>query len=173
MDWNKSAEGSFADKIPAGMGLKLTVKKVKHASKKGEFTSSKGDPQIMVVFSDANDCEAIEMFTLTRGAAFRLAKLLGAIYPSGSMAKLKEYGIEPHHFQNAGFADQMLVGKSVVCDLSYDDRGYSEFVFVKWTPNLPASELGALAKTVSAPKAAEIPVGGGASLPETDVPFAP
>jgi hypothetical protein len=148
MDWNKKAQGGFADKIPEGTGLKLKIKKVKHGGKEGEFVSKKGHPQIMVILGDSAGNEATQMFTLSEDAIWTLAKMLKAIYPSGSIDKLGVYGVEPRHFANPAFAEQMLLNRDLVCDLSYSDKGFADCVWHDWTPNLPQSDIHPMAKAL-------------------------
>lgn len=173
-DWTKSAEGTQADKIPTGIH-DLEIVKVRRGPKSGEpFRSSKGDPQLMVIFQDASGCEAAQMYTLSPKAAWTMAMLLGRC--GVDLARMKADNIEPMHFANEKFAASKLVGLRCRAAVSYEkgDDG-KEYSRVE-----PMKVEGQERTTVLTPDADPIPEraglpgsewGGKGPMSEDSIPF--
>jgi len=119
-DWNEQAEkDGRGPKIPVGRH-ELRIEEVVYEKKSGPFISSKGDPQILVILRDKQEREAGSMYTLSAAAGWSLAKLLKACHPVVNLAKMQADGIEPKHFANPDFADSVLLGRQLLCDVQYE-----------------------------------------------------
>lgn len=109
-DWTDAAQGGQSERLEPGYHF-TKIDRLVMGSKKGPFKSSKGDPQIMVVFVDDLGSESSTMLTLSAKAGWTLARLLSCC--GVDLAKMKADGIEPQHFANEALAKSYLVGKGV------------------------------------------------------------
>lgn len=122
-DWNEESnrEGKpQAEKIPDGVH-DLTVKKIVYGSKAKDFRSKSGDTQMMVVFVDAEGCEAAQMYTLSQKAAWTLARLLGAC--GLDLARMKAEGVEPVNFSDPDFAETNLLNRTLRAEVKWVEKG--------------------------------------------------
>lgn len=110
-NWSEAAEGGGAgDKIEPGIH-RVTGSKVVRGSAKGDFTSKKGDPQIMLVVENEEGAEAAVMFTLSEKAGWTLARWLSRC--GVDLKQMEKEGVDITHFANEDIAEQWLVGKSL------------------------------------------------------------
>lgn len=117
-DWTTDDEGDTAQ-LPAGVHS-VQIKRIQYGSKGGgPFVSKKGDPQIMVVFSDEEGREAVSMFTLSNGAAWTLRHLLKRF--GADVDAMTAQGIEPKHIANASVGDTWLVGLFGAIDVNWPE----------------------------------------------------
>lgn len=125
-DWNASLEGGeSSEKIPAGQNIRVGITKIVYGKKGGApFKSKSGDPQIMVIFSDDQEREVSQMYTLSKKAAWVLARLLSRF--GANLEDLKNSGVEPIHFANPTIASTHLIGRTGRINLSYNAAGYAE-----------------------------------------------
>lgn len=110
-DWEgESQKNARAVPIPASPpeGVMLRIARVLHAKNNGvAFRSRKNDPQMMVIYADAEEREAGEMITLSDEAGWRLAKILGAA--GVDLADMKAKGLKPADFEDPDFAAEFLI----------------------------------------------------------------
>ena len=125
-DWEKQAnqegggEGTqdFAPKLPNGRHA-VEVTRVVFSKKDGPaFESKKGDPQIMLIFADADGREVSQMYTLSEAACFRLAQVLSAA--GANCQSMSTSGIEPTNFAVPDFANKQLIGRKLVAQVLWD-----------------------------------------------------
>ena len=124
-DWTKDNESGETDKL-TGYHY-ATIVRVIRESKKGEFKSRGGDPQLMIVFAKG-DAEAAAMFTLSDKAGWTLRRLLSRC--GVDLDELNNAGIEPTHFANKAYAQTVLVGRdcwiNVVWEMGGSGKRYAE-----------------------------------------------
>ena len=142
--WQQKADsegGERAEKIPGGVH-DLKIIKVVFGKKDGHaFQSKSGDPQIMVVVTDAQGREAAQMYTLSDKAGWTLAKLLGAA--GANLTRMETDGVEIGAFAEPSFATQNLVGRTLRAEVKWVD-GYSEITPIRRDPTAePAPPLDA------------------------------
>jgi hypothetical protein len=121
-DWKRAIERDSPQEetIPQGYHY-VTIHKIVTGSKSAPFRSKAGDPQIMVVFADQKDRTAVHMFTLNDRAAWVLARLLSRC--GVDLDELNSEGVEPGHFANKAFADNILVGRETWAWIYYEFDG--------------------------------------------------
>ena len=161
-DWNEKASedggGDFAERLPTGMH-QVHIVKVVHGGKNGTFESSKGDPQILIIFADQEAREAAQFVTLSDKAGWVLARILKECDPPANMSKMTEAGITPESFADPEFAETNLVGRKLAINVewkkSQNGKDYSDIVPVN---------TGDLDAAVSAAKQETLP-------PDSEVPF--
>ena len=126
-NWTEKAteEGGTSEKIPAGQSIPVTISKVVYGKKGGApFKSSKGDPQIMVIFTDERDREAAQIITLSDKAAWVLARLLHRF--GCDTDALNSEGVLPKHFAEPAIGNAKLIGLRGRIDLTYNEQGYAD-----------------------------------------------
>jgi len=161
-DWNEKETGDgggdFAERLPNGMH-QVHIVKVVHGGKNGTFESGKGDPQILIIFADAEAREATQFVTLSDKAGWVLRRLLQECDPPANVTKMTEAGITPESFADPEFAETNLVGRKLAITVewkkSQNGKDYSDIVPVN---------TGDLDAAVSAAKQETVP-------PDSDVPF--
>lgn len=160
-DWTNNANGpTDADKIPAGQNIPVLIDRVIYGKKSGKFQSRKGDPQIMVIFTDGENNEAGQMYTLSDKAGWTLARLLHRF--GVNLDELKAEGIEPKHFAQQAIADRKLIGLRGKINLTWVD-GENGSKYAEIEP----VEGAALPPAKPKPVAAKV----GDDINEDDIPF--
>lgn len=146
-DWKGNSE-RVSERVPAGTH-RLRVDRIVFASKAGAFRSKSGDPQIMIVFTDADGAEVGTMFTLSDKAGWTLARLLSRA--GVDMKTIERDGLEPKHFANKAVAEARLVGLETWATVEYEaaDNGKS---YARVTP-ITAEEAGTPDERAAAQKA--------------------
>lgn len=120
MNWKEQAEKKGPEKnppLPEGQ-QQLTIAKVVMGNKQGWFKSKSGDRQIMLVFTDNQEREAVQMYTLTEKAAFALAKVLEAT--GADLEAMTKDNLDITAFEKETFAVAQLEGKSLKADVKYE-----------------------------------------------------
>ncbi len=121
-DWTaKAVDGGEAEKMENGTHHVEIIKIVFGKKGKPSFHSKNGDPQIMVIFGNSADEEAASMFTLSKAAAWTMARLLSCF--GVDTDALRDDGIEPKHFADPSFANNVLVGRTGMIEVTNDDDG--------------------------------------------------
>ena len=116
--WKEEAD-KVAGKCPKGVH-RLKVARLLRSGKGGSlFTSSKGDPQLMVIFENPDGAEVGEMLTLSDKAAWKLSKLLSR--GGADLEQMERDGIEPKHFANEAIAEQYLLGMETWAEVTYEE----------------------------------------------------
>lgn len=126
-DWTAKAAdgGGESEKMGNGRHHAEIIKLVFGKKNKPTFRSRNGAPQIMVVFGNPEEEEVPSMFTLSKAAAWTMARLLSCF--GVDTDALREDGIEPVHFADPAFANSVLVGcKGMIEVVNDDDGGYPE-----------------------------------------------
>lgn len=114
----KEPQREESEKIPEGQHA-LEIKKIILGSKaNGWFKSKKGDRQMMVVFRDNQDREAVQMYTFSEAAIPIFAQLLEAC--GLDLDALDADGVKPESFLDQNFADANLAGRQLFAQVSYD-----------------------------------------------------
>jgi hypothetical protein len=134
-DWNEKASedggGDFAERLPSGLH-KVDIVKVVHGGKNGTFESSKGDPQILIIFADQEAREAAQFVTLSDKAGWVLARVLSNCVPPANLGKMTEAGITPQSFADPEFAEANLVGRKLHVNVewkkSQNGKDYADIV---------------------------------------------
>lgn len=173
-NWTDEAEkDGRAPKIPAGKH-ELRIEEIVFERKSGPFISNKGDPQILVVMRDKERRESATMVTLSAAGGWVLAKLLKSCQPSVNLAKLHADGIEPKHFANPDFANSVLIGRQLLCDVAYekgsDGKEYarlSPLVEPSFSPTKFPTELDKSVVETREPSPGTQPV----TVPDDGIPF--
>lgn len=133
--WREHAEseGTRAAKLPKGQH-RVCISKVVYCDKTGmQYSSSGGDPQILLVFADKQARETTQMVTLSHKAGWTLAKLMGCFDPPANLARLEADGIEPQHFADQDFGDANLVNRQLTIDLDFE-KGEDGKMYPRVTP---------------------------------------
>ena len=150
-DWKKNAEESGrADKLPAGV-YHLEIVETRHASKGKAFASKAGDPQVMIIVADETGRQATQMITLSAKAGWVLAQILDKC--GVNLDRLRDDGIEPHHFAEHRIAEQYLAGLKFYGEVRWE-KGNDGKEYSKVVP-LDESEVD-VTKTTKQPTAAQI-----------------
>lgn len=122
MGWKEDAtsDGGQADKLPKGHHY-LRIDKIVFGKKDGApFQSSKGDPQIMLIFTDDGEREAAQMFTLSRKARWTLARLLSRCGQDALLDELEAADADPADFAEPTYAKSKLIGLECWAHVGYD-----------------------------------------------------
>lgn len=170
MGWKAKAEregGEFADKMPAGIHRATVVRVMRERKDGTTFTSSRtGAPQLMVVFANAHDEEAVAMFTLSDKADWVLAKFMSCA--GIDLDRMDADGITTRHFEDADFAAKQLMDRE--CWILVEYKSGSDFPKVGFLKpeEVPASEL---RKQGGAPTAGDQPTGDHVPLGVEEIPF--
>lgn len=130
-DWEGAAnsEGPVnAPKVPAGQH-ELTITKIVFGKGPAPFQTSKGDPYILVVFSDPQGRECSANYTLSDAAGWVLAKMLSA--SGANMQRMKAAGITPQNFAAEEFCTKQLMGRKILAQVDWDAKGYSAVTPIK------------------------------------------
>lgn len=119
-NWKDKANeegGQYADPLPDGVH-DVEIIRVVFSKKDGEaFRSKSGDPQIMLIFADAEGREASQMVTLSFRAAWVLAKILDAA--GADLDAMEGDGVEPKDFAGEAFANANLVGRQLRIEVTW------------------------------------------------------
>lgn len=165
-DWSGSAEGGAqAETIPNGDLVPVTISKIVYGKKGGQpFQSKSGDPQIMVVFRDLEEREASQMFTLSKKAAWTLARLMHRF--GVDLDGLAASGIEPHHFAEKHIADNYLIGRKGRINIRWPivDGVVSKYPEIEPCEQVASAEVPSF--DGAKPRSAEA-----VEIKESDVPF--
>jgi hypothetical protein len=131
-DWNKAAdENAQSERVPAGRH-RLKVGKIIFGKKDGtKFSSQAGDPQILLVFSDNQDRETSQMFTLSDAAGWTMARLLKAA--GANVERMTKDGVTPQRFADETFANAQLLGRDFEADVVYE-KGKDGKDYARVTP---------------------------------------
>ena len=128
---NTEGGGEYAERLPAGMH-KVQITGVVHGGKGGPFESAKGEPQILIIFSDTEAREAAQMCTLSEKAGWVLARLLKSCDPPADLVKMSESGISPQSFADPEFAETNLVGRNLCIRVEWKEsqngKSYSDIL---------------------------------------------
>jgi hypothetical protein len=117
-DWKQASEGSGrGPKLPVGKH-EVRIEDIRYEGRSGPFISNGGDPQILVVFRDRNGNEVGQMMTLSEKAAWVLSNVMNACRPEINLSKMTTDGVEPKHFANQEFSDSVLLGRTLMVQVS-------------------------------------------------------
>lgn len=148
-DWNNAAtaEGGAAneyEKLPAGQHT-VTIVRVLHEGASGPFTTNAGDPKILICFNDDQNREAADMFSLSKQAGWRLAKLMAAFDPPANLAAMTADGVTPASFAQPDFANANLTGRKLRISVEYkpgrDGKEYANIEPLKKPETAPEAPL--------------------------------
>lgn len=140
-DWEKAGENNQAEKLPNGTH-DVTLTKVVFSKKDGPpFRAQDGNPQIMLIFTDAAAREVAQMVTLSDKAGWVLARIMGA--SGANLARMKADGVVPQHFADPAWGTKQLVGRKLRIDVKWKPDGYPDVTPIRpeaaaaATPSLP------------------------------------
>ena len=154
-DWNNAAtaEGGSAneyEKLPAGQHS-VRIVRVLHEGANGPFVTNSGDPKILICFEDDKNREVADMFSLSKQAGWRLAKLLDAFDPPANLAAMTADGVTPASFSQPDFASANLIERKLRIQVEYkpgrDGKEYANIEPLKKpvakvdTPAVPNEEI--------------------------------
>jgi hypothetical protein len=94
----------------------VKIVKIRYGSKTTPaFTAKDGSRQMMMIFADAKGHEVTSMLTLSEKAGWTLARLMGAA--GVDLAALETDGKGPEDFADPGFAEAILLERTLVVDV--------------------------------------------------------
>lgn len=119
MSWKDIPDsGGQSENIPAGHYTLRFVKVLRGPKDKEPFTSSNGDPQIMLVAADDQDREAAVMVTLSEKAAWKLKSYLVAV--GADLDAMDRDGVDFRNFADADFAAAQLIDRPFRGEVSWE-----------------------------------------------------
>jgi len=119
--WQQAADKeAMAARIPKGEH-RVRISRIRTGGNDGDFVSRGGDPQIMLIFQDQEAREAALMVTLNAKAAWVLAKIMAACDPSVNLARMETDGVEPHHFAEPRFAEEVLLNRELTAKIDWEE----------------------------------------------------
>lgn len=121
-----------SDRCRSGV-QKLTVVNVLHGKKDGtEFVSSKGDPQMLLVFENEHEEECTCMFTLSEKAAWTVYKFISRA--GLDIDQMEADGVTIETFHDLDFCRKQLIGRSVWADVEFrtgkNGKEYADLSFM-------------------------------------------
>ena len=169
-DWT-SDDRMDSPKIPGGIDTPVKIVKVLTRVKGEPMASKNGDPQIYVIFGDDQKNETMVTLTLSEKAGFKLRQILRAA--NANLEAMNNSGVTLEHFTYQEFVDKHLVGRRLLANFKYDEKGFADITPLMSQPGQQpaAAPRQAAAQPPAAPrKPAPEPVAAGFN-PESDVPF--
>ena len=152
--WKKNAEGEGGGNAPRLSEGQHAVKiiKIRYGSKQTPaFTAKDGSRQMMVIFADAKGHEVTSMLTLSEKAGWTLARLLGCL--GVDLAALETDGRGPEDFADPGFAEAILLERTLVVDVK-GAGAFPDVTPVRRDPDAPPPVVNTLTKTPTMTKTA-------------------
>lgn len=163
-DWTRSAEEASGPKMPAGLH-RVRVVRVQHINRDGvPLTSNSGDPQMRVVYQDAEAREVSDILTLSEKAGWTLARLMAAA--GANLAAMTARGITPAHFADPDFAIKQLIGRELQVQVTYEVSKTNGKEYAVVTPIRSQGTTQAAPATSTSPGAAP----GAAPAPAASTP---
>ena len=120
---------------------RLTIVRCYRSSKKhGDYTSKRGDPQVLIILADYLGREITMMLTLSEAAAWTIARLLSAC--DVDLDRLRDKGIVPDSFADQDVAERELCNLACWAHVTFNEKGWSE-VTPLHADNVPESDRNA------------------------------
>jgi len=168
-DWTRSAEEASGPKIPAGLH-RVRVVRVQHINREGvPLTSNSGDPQMRVIYQDAEAREVSDILTLSEKAGWTLARLMSAA--GANLSAMTAKGVTPAHFADPAFATKQLIGRELQVQVTYEVSKTNGKEYAVVTPiRAQGTAQAAPVATQAAPTHAPAPA---SSSPPVSAPAAP
>ncbi len=169
-DWENEgtrADQQRADPIPASENVTLFVVRAIYAKQDGTvFCSRNGDPQVMIIFCDAEKREAVQMFTLSDAAGWTLARLVAAMNHD-NLAEMKRRGVHPRDFANLEVLEYWLMHPTLTQKNTVGNHFRARITYVtrKSDPNKKDADI------VPLRKAPPVASGDINDIPNDEIPF--
>jgi len=176
-DWSAPAQSPNAPKMKAG-GHEAVISRIVSTKQDGsEFFTKAGEPQIMLVFTNAQGEEAT-LFCILSDDPNKSWALRAVLHAIGAKVELlMQHGIKPEHFRNKEWAEKQLKGRKLRVDVGYRKNPNSpENPYMDVIPMRPAmtpEQIAAAGKPASAPAAAQAAPAAPPppEVPTEDIPF--
>jgi hypothetical protein len=177
--WKEAAasEGQESERIPDGFVGQVAINRVLFAKRDGtEFKSSKGDPQMFVIFENSAGEEASQMYTLSDAAMWVLAKMMQGC--GIDLDQLDKRNVTPATFyEQQDWTNKLLIGRSLQVKVTYkasnNGQQYATVKPILGDSSDPAPAPAATRKPAPTRKPEPVTAGGGAAFDPTDIPFSP
>ncbi|MEM9753115.1 MAG: hypothetical protein AAF916_06990 [Planctomycetota bacterium] len=128
MDWTKE-DNKHSANVPEGYH-RLEIVNFYHGKKGGgRFESRGGDPQVLLIFEDADGRQATAMHTLSEKAAWTMQKLLSRL--GHDMAALNERSLDIADFTDANVCRELLIDRSCWAHVTHDQSGHKTYTNVE------------------------------------------
>jgi len=175
-DWSAPAQSPNAPKMKAG-GHEAVISRIVSTKQDGsEFFTKDGEPQIMLVFTNAQGEEATLFCILTDDPekSWALRAVLHAI--GAKVELLTQHGVKPEHFRNKEWAEKQLKGRKLRVDVGYrPNKKNPDDPYMNVIPMRPAMTPAQVesARTAPAPAAAQAAPSAPPppEVPTEDIPF--
>ena len=175
-DWSAPAQSPNAPKMKAGAHEAVISRVVSTKQDGSEFFTKAGEPQIMLVFTNAQGEEAT-LFCILSDDPNKSWALRAVLHAIGAKVELlTQHGVKPEHFRNKEWAEKQLKGRRLRVDVGYRKNPNSpENPYMDIIPMRPAMTPAQVesARTAPAPAAAQAAPSAPPppEVPTEDIPF--
>ena len=175
-DWSAPAQSPNAPKMKAGAHEAVISRVVSTKQDGSEFFTKAGEPQIMLVFTNAQGEEAT-LFCILSDDPNKSWALRAVLHAIGAKVELlTQHGVKPEHFRNKEWAEKQLKGRRLRVDVGYRKNPNSpENPYMDVIPMRPAMTPAQVesARTAPAPAAAQAAPSAPPppEVPTEDIPF--